>query len=134
MIQTLFGPPPDPGLLERFKTATAKTRASLAGQLDNLMQGRKEIDAELLEDLEMTLIGADIGVPFREAVLREADLERVDELFITSTTREVIPVVRVGDSPIGSGRPGPVAARLLTSFRDRAHTLTAASTDPRMPQ
>ena len=95
------------------------------------------LDAGLLEGVTRNFlfeVGADIGVPFREAVLREADLERVDELFITSTTREVIPVVRVGDSPIGSGRPGPVAARLLTSFRDRAHTLTAASTDPRMPQ
>ena len=95
------------------------------------------LDAGLLEGVTRNFlfeVGADIGVPFREAVLREADLERVDELFITSTTREVIPVVRVGDSPIGSGRPGPVAARLLTSFRHRAHTLTAASTDPRMPQ
>lgn len=69
MIQTLFGPPPDPGLLERLKTATAKTRASLAGQLDNLVQGRKEIDAELLEDLEMTLIGADIGVRTTSEIL-----------------------------------------------------------------
>ena len=69
MIQTLFGPPPDPGLLERFKTATAKTRASLAGQLDDLVQGRKEIDAELLEDLEMTLIGADIGVRTTSEIL-----------------------------------------------------------------
>ena len=95
------------------------------------------LDAGLLEGVTRNFlfeVGADIGVPFREAVLREADLERVDELFITSTTREVIPVVRVGDSPIGSGRPGPVAARLLSSFRDRAHTLTVASTDPRMPQ
>ena len=85
------------------------------------------LDAGLLEGVTRNFlfeVGADIGVPVHEAVLREADLERVDELFITSTTREVIPVVRVGERPIGSGRPGPVASRLLTRFRDLADTLT----------
>jgi branched-chain amino acid aminotransferase len=85
------------------------------------------LDAGLLEGVTRNFlfeVGADIGVPVREAVLREADLGQVDELFITSTTREVIPVVRVGDQTIGSGRPGPIAARLLASFRNRANSLT----------
>jgi len=87
------------------------------------------LDAGLLEGVTRNFlfeVGADIGVPVHEAVLREADLERVDELFITSTTREVVPVVRVGQQPIGSGRPGPVAARLLTRFRALADALTRA--------
>ena len=85
------------------------------------------LDAGLLEGVTRNFlfeVGADIGVPVREAVLREADLKRVDELFITSTTREVIPVVRVGKRAIGSGRPGPIASRLLTRFRDLADALT----------
>jgi branched-chain amino acid aminotransferase len=85
------------------------------------------LDAGLLEGVTRNFlfeVGADIGVQVREAVLREADLGQVDELFITSTTREVIPVVRVGDQTIGSGRPGPIAARLLASFRNRANSLT----------
>jgi fused signal recognition particle receptor len=61
MIQTLFGPPPDPGLLDRFKTAVAKTRDNLVDQIDELVQGKKEIDAELLDNLEMALISSDIG-------------------------------------------------------------------------
>ncbi len=87
------------------------------------------LDAGLLEGVTRNFlfdVGVDIGVVVHEAVLREADLERVDELFITSTTREVIPVVRVGDLPIGSGRPGPIASRLLTRFRDLADALTRA--------
>ncbi len=71
MIQTLFGPPPDPGLLDRFKSAAAKTRDGLVGQLDDLIQGKKEIDAELLDELEMLLIGADIGVRTVAEILDE---------------------------------------------------------------
>ncbi len=88
------------------------------------------LDAGLLEGVTRNFlfeVGADIGVSVRETVLRQADLEQVDELFITSTTREVIPVVRVGERPVGSGRPGPIASRLLTRFRDRAEALTSAS-------
>ena len=87
------------------------------------------LNAGLLEGVTRNFlfeVGADIGVPVREAVLREADLGRVDELFITSTTREVIPVVRVGDRPIGSGHPGPLVSRLLTRFRDLADAMTRA--------
>jgi fused signal recognition particle receptor len=62
MIQTLFGPPPDPGLLDRFKTAVAKTRDNLVDQIDELVQGKKEIDAELLDNLEMALISSDVGM------------------------------------------------------------------------
>jgi fused signal recognition particle receptor len=62
MIQTLFGPPPDPTLFDRFKKAVAKTRDSLVEQLDDIFQGKKVIDEQLLDELETTLIGADVGV------------------------------------------------------------------------
>ena len=87
------------------------------------------LDAGLLEGVTRNLlfeVGADIGVPVREEVLRESDLPAVDELFITSTTREVVPVIRVGAQIIGSGAPGPVAGRLLARLRERADALTRA--------
>jgi branched-chain amino acid aminotransferase len=87
------------------------------------------LDAGILDGVTRNFlfkIGAELGVPMREATLREADLDRMDELFITSTTREVVPVVGVGDRVIGSGVPGPIALRLLTRFRKRANSLTAA--------
>jgi len=63
MIQTLFGaPPPESGLFDRFKKAVTKTRDALSGQIDDIFEGKKKIDEELLEELEMTLIGADVGV------------------------------------------------------------------------
>ena len=88
------------------------------------------LDAGLLEGVTRNLlfeVGADIGVPVREAVLRQSDLPAVDEMFITSTTREVVPVVRVGGQVIGSGGPGRVTGRLLARLRERAHALTCGA-------
>jgi branched-chain amino acid aminotransferase len=88
------------------------------------------LDAGLLEGVTRNLlfeVGADMGVPVRDAVLRPSDLPHVDEMFITSTTREVVPVVGVGAQAIGSGAPGPVTRRLLARLRKRADALTRAA-------
>ena len=78
MIQTLFGSvPQEPDLLERLKAGIQKTRAGLMDRLEDALSGRKEIDAELLEELEYTLITADIGVRTTEEIL-ERIRERVD--------------------------------------------------------
>jgi fused signal recognition particle receptor len=47
----------------RFRRAVAATRESLSEKIDTVFQGRKQIDAELLDELEEALIAADIGVP-----------------------------------------------------------------------
>jgi branched-chain amino acid aminotransferase len=60
------------------------------------------------------------GVPVREAMLHPEDLEAAAEVFITSTMREILPVVRVGEHAVGEGRPGPVTARLHRAFRSLA--------------
>ena len=51
-----------------------------------------------------------------EQVLHEADLDSVQEAFLTSTTREIVPVVRIGERSIGNGRPGPVTRQLMDAF------------------
>lgn len=57
------------------------------------------------------------GVPVEEVPLRPSALAGADEVFITSTMREIVPVTRLGDAPVGSGRPGPVTERLHRAFR-----------------
>jgi branched-chain amino acid aminotransferase len=57
------------------------------------------------------------GVPVEEIPLRPEALEEADEVFLTSTLREILPVVRVGTRPVGVGRPGPVTERLHRAFR-----------------
>jgi branched-chain amino acid aminotransferase len=61
----------------------------------------------------------------RRETLVPKDLETADEAFITSTTRELSPVVRIDDRVIGTGKPGPITLRLLQAYRKRAHALTA---------
>src|ERR1700741_3508180 len=62
MIQTLFGSvEQEPSLLEKLKSGVQKTRAGLVSALEDALQGKKEIDADLLDELESTLIAADIG-------------------------------------------------------------------------
>jgi branched-chain amino acid aminotransferase len=41
-----------------------------------------------------------------------------DEIFLTGTGAEVVPVVRVDDRTIGDGKPGPVTRRLIEAFRE----------------
>jgi len=48
------------------------------------------------------------------------DLQRADEAFITSSTREIVPVSTVAGTRIGNGRPGPVFERLLTAYQTYA--------------
>jgi fused signal recognition particle receptor len=78
MIQTLFGTvEQEPSLLEKLKSGVQKTRAGLVSALEDALQGRKEIDADLLDELEYTLISADIGVRTTEEILNRIR-ERVE--------------------------------------------------------
>jgi len=70
VIQTLFGSPEaKPGLLERFQKAVQSTRSSLVSRVEDLVRGKTEIDAKLLEELEETLIAGDVGVGTAQEVL-----------------------------------------------------------------
>lgn len=62
------------------------------------------------------------GIELVERLLFPPDLYGADEAFITSTLREVIPVVRADGVVLGSGAPGPITKRLHAAFgrlRDR---------------
>jgi D-alanine transaminase len=56
------------------------------------------------------------GIRHRETAVFADDLARADELFLASTTLEVMPVVRVDGRPVGDGRPGPMTTRLGALF------------------
>lgn len=65
-------------------------------------------------------VGREAGVEVREQVLHDNDLFAADECFLTSTTKEIVPIVQVDDGKIGTGAPGPVTKTLLERFRKRA--------------
>ncbi|WP_111655884.1 D-amino acid aminotransferase [Isoalcanivorax indicus] len=60
------------------------------------------------------------GVPCAEQPISEAALRSADEIWVTSSTREIVPVVTLDGATVGSGRPGPVwrqVAGLYTAFK-----------------
>jgi branched-chain amino acid aminotransferase len=73
-------------------------------------------------------IGAEAGIPVREAVLRDNDLLNADEAFITSTTRGVVPATKIDDRVIGSGMPGPVTRALGGAYNRKAQEMTMTRT------
>jgi branched-chain amino acid aminotransferase len=81
------------------------------------------LDAGLLPGITREFvmeIARGIGIDAREQPLREDDLFGAAEAFLTSTTKELVPIVQVDDKRIGTGMPGPVTKRLLEEFRRKA--------------
>jgi len=64
----------------------------------------------------------DLGIQASEPNLTRYDLYIADEMFLTGTAAEIVPVVKVDGRVIGSGKPGPVTARLIAKFRERTKT------------
>jgi fused signal recognition particle receptor len=68
---TLFGPekPKDPSIAEKVRNAVRRTRNDLTERLTDLVEGKKQIDQDLLDELEAIMIGADIGVQTTSEIL-----------------------------------------------------------------
>jgi branched-chain amino acid aminotransferase len=62
-------------------------------------------------------IADELGIPWREANLTRYDVWVSDELFLTGTAAEIVPIVKVDARPIGDGKPGAITAKFLESFR-----------------
>jgi len=77
-------------------------------------------DARVLPGLTRRLVleAAEDLLPRAGRAVRLDELPRVSECFLTSASREVLPVVRIDDVGIGNGRPGPIAPALLRRYRE----------------
>jgi branched-chain amino acid aminotransferase len=84
-------------------------------------------EAGLLEGVTRAFLfelGRDLGIDVREETLLPVDLDTADEMFITSTTRELSPVVNIDGRPVGDGKPGPITKKLTALYQQRARELT----------
>jgi branched-chain amino acid aminotransferase len=72
-------------------------------------------------------VGRDLGIDVRDETLYPKDLESADEVFITSTTREMSPVTRIDERIVGAGMPGRITMALLDRYRRKAQELTGAA-------
>jgi len=90
------------------------------------------LDAGLLAGITRAYlfeIANDLGMTAAEVPLRDEDLLGADEAFLTSSTREIVPVVLVNDHRVGTGHPGPVTRALLDGYRQRVEALTRNGRD-----
>jgi branched-chain amino acid aminotransferase len=63
-------------------------------------------------------IAAELGIKITEADITRHDVFIADECFLTGTAAEVIPVIKADGRPIGTGKPGPISARMIARFRE----------------
>lgn len=68
LMISLFGKP-EPTLLDKLKQSAGRTRAELAARVGQLLTGDRPVDPELLKQLELALLAADIGVRTTKEVL-----------------------------------------------------------------
>lgn len=117
MIQTLFGSLEEeqkPSFLDRMKQAVTRTRENLSERIDDIVSIGKEIDRNTLDDLEATLIGADLGSTTTQEVLgklrEKADRKQIknveelkrllkEELLVILSAANSQPVSKVDGTP-----------------------------------
>jgi branched-chain amino acid aminotransferase len=95
---------------------TEGTRANLfAFRGDCLVTPAEGILRGITRQVVLELAAADFEIV--EGPIACGDLGVLDEVFLTSTTKEVLPIVQIDDVRIGAGRPGPNTQRLMARFR-----------------
>ncbi len=119
-IQTLFGSvPTEPNLLDKLKAGIQKTRSGLVDRIEDVLSGKKEIDADLLEELEYTLITADLGVRTVDEILQNIQqrVERKmtgDATEIKNLIREhLLEVLRASETPVRVVMTPPAVVMLV---------------------
>ncbi len=119
-IQTLFGSvPTEPDLLEKLKAGIKKTRSGLVERIEDVLSGKKEIDEDLLEELEYTLITADLGVRTVQEIL-ENIRARVDRALTGDATEiralireQLLEVLRASETPIRVVKTPPAVVMVV---------------------
>ncbi len=62
-------------------------------------------------------------LPCREADISEAQLHSADEIWVTSSTREIVPIIMLDNKPVGKGEIGPVWAQVIKLYQENKQKL-----------
>ena len=133
MIQSLFGSIEEknkPGLFERMKQAVTRTRENLSERIEEVVAFSKEIDRNTLDDLEATLIGADLGSATTHQVLEKlrekADRKQignVDELK-RLLKEELLAILNAANTPPVEREEGMAEVVLVVGVNGTGKTTT----------
>ncbi len=100
---------------------TEGTHTSVFGVIDGTLRTHPA-DHHVLPGVTRAVllrIASDLGIPSEETPMSLSELFEASELFLAGTTNDVLPITRVDDRVIGTGRPGPVADQLFQQLRAR---------------
>ena len=85
-------------------------------------------DAGIIEGITRGVVldlAREIGIEVTEGLFDIDEIGRADEMFLTSSTREVVPIARVEGKPVGNARPGPITLQLLRAYRSAIQSLAS---------
>lgn len=71
-------------------------------------------------------IGQKAGLHIQESNLTADSLQQADECFLTSSTKEIVPITKIDGQPIGSGAPGTMTKKLMALYKDHVNLLISA--------
>jgi branched-chain amino acid aminotransferase len=96
------------------------------------------LDAGILEGITRELVievAREAGYRVEEISFTPEELLRADEVFITASARQIVPIVDVDGLPIQTGKPGNITRRLITRYNEkvRAWIATPGTTTPLGP-
>ncbi len=114
-------------ILIRDRQATEGAASNLFIVKDNVIQTpphSPKLLPGITRDLIVELAAAN-GIACREDVLFESDLQTADEIWLTSSTKEILPVTRLDGYLVKEGIPGPMWKRMTAIFRDYKQSLRA---------
>jgi D-alanine transaminase len=98
------------------------SHSNLLGVIDGVVVTYPECNY-ILGGITRTLVldlARELGIPVREGPILLDRLEAAEELFLSGTTTEVMPITVVDGRPVGDGVPGPITRRLLQAYREHA--------------
>lgn len=78
-------------------------------------------------------LAASAGLPLQLRELTEAEVRAADEVWVTSSSKEVYPIVQLDGRPIGGGKPGPVFHHMYRLYQDFKHKVMRAGARDRVP-
>ena len=61
-------------------------------------------------------LAVELGIPIRERELTVEDLLGADEVFLTNSLMEIMPVVRIQREPVGNEKPGELTSQLAVAY------------------
>lgn len=116
-------------LIREDGTVTEGTHSNLFAVLDGEVRTHPATNLILpgITRAVILEIAAELGLPVREEAITEGELGGCDELFLTGTTTDVMPVTSLDGRLVGTGEPGPIALQLYEALSARMESLRTAA-------